>query len=846
MERNRFSSSAKVTPYAPPGMIGQVKDKAVKRAGGVMLAVLAAGLFSVSGAQAALTYSGNLNPADPSAWTTSTSARVGDTANGTLSVDGGSTVSSSSSYLGYAAAVTGTASVTGTGSSWASGSTRYVGYNGAGVLNITNGATASNTTAYIGYNTGSSGAVTVDGSGSSWTSGALNVGRNGTGTLNIFNGSTVSATGATTVGTSGTINFGNNGGTLSTSGLSASASQISGIGTINTSGIVSDIALVFDGSHGASQTFSFNGIAVNLSQSSSGVLGVGYLGSGTLTIADGVGVASNGGYLGYQSGSTGSAIISGSGSNWTNSGSLYVGNSGAGMLSITNGATVSNRGGSIGYNAGSTGTATVSGPSSTWANATLNVGYNGTGTLNITNGGTVTATSSRLGSGAGVTGTMNISGAGSKLTVTGTSEIGYMGNGVVSVSNGGTLVTAGLTRIGFNGTSNSSLTVDGAGSSWSSGGSSLYVGTDGIGTLNITNGGTVTTTVTGISIADNYSSGTINVSGPGSTWNATCTGGFYISRLGTSKLNITNGGKVVSSSATLNLGYYGSGTAVVSGPGSSWNHTGVITMGAAGRLFIGDGGAVTASGLVINTPSLVTTDIDRGSSLTISSGSGTITNNGTIRLVASAGAANGVYTPITYGTMSGTGSVQALGGIWDATNHTVTVTSAAAGAAGSALTADLATTQRFLFTDGSTGKSVGAGFQAATSPTNLTLTASSISGSELTSLQSLLGTGQAVLSGWDFSATEGYTEGNPVYLSLFAGTGHSLYNLTVWHYDGSAWSKFDASDLAYDKSFASFTATGLSGYAVSGTAPVPIPPAVFLFGSGLSGLFFFRRRKSQA
>jgi len=34
---------------------------------------------------------------------------------------------------------------------------------------------------------------------------------------------------------------------------------------------------------------------------------------------------------------------------------------------------------------------------------------------------------------------------------------------------------------------------------------------------------------------------------------------------------------------------------------------------------------------------------------------------------------------------------------------------------------------------------------------------------------------------------------------------------------------------------------------LSGTyAPVPIPPAVFLFGSGLSGLFFFRRKKAAS
>jgi hypothetical protein len=33
--------------------------------------------------------------------------------------------------------------------------------------------------------------------------------------------------------------------------------------------------------------------------------------------------------------------------------------------------------------------------------------------------------------------------------------------------------------------------------------------------------------------------------------------------------------------------------------------------------------------------------------------------------------------------------------------------------------------------------------------------------------------------------------------------------------------KFDASDLAYDKTFACFTATDLNGYAVTGATPTP-------------------------
>ncbi len=699
MERNRFSSSAKVTPYAPPGRIGQVKNKAVKRAGGVMLAVLAAGLFMASGAQAALTYSGNLNPADPSLWTSSTSARVGDSADGTLAIDGGSTVSSSSSYLGYAAAVNGTVTVTGSGSNWTGSSTRYVGYNGSGVLHITNGGTVNNSAGYLGYNTGSTGAVTVDGSGSLWTnSSSLTIGRNGNGSLNITNGGAVSVTSSTTVGVGrGTINFGSNGGTLTTSTFYGSPSQMTGTGTINASGLVSDVNLVFNAAHPTTQTVTANGITFNLNQSSSNPLGAGYIGSGTLTIADGVSVASSGGYLGYRAGSSGTATVTGAGSSWNMGGGNF----------------------NVGYSAGSTGAA------------------------NFLNGGSGYAYRLFVGDNAGYTG---------------------------------------------------SLTVDGPGSAFSWG-YSAYLGTAGSGTMIITNGG--------------------HVSGGASA------SPLYIAN------NTTGMGRIVVDGVGSSLTVFANSNLTVGGSGTA-------------RLSISDGGAVRAGIVYINSQSILTVDVGKGSSLTAGGTDSTISSAGTIRLVAGAGAAAGTYTPINAGTISGT--VQALGGIWDATAHTVTVSSAITGAAGSALTADLATTQRFLFTDGSTGKSAGAGFQATASPTNLTMTASSISGSELTSLQSLLGAGQAVLSGWDFSSTEGYTTGNPVYLSLFAGTGHSLYDLTVWHYDGSAWSTFDASDLAYDQAFASFTATGLSGYAVSGTAPVPVPPAAFLFGSGLAGLGFLRRK----
>lgn len=55
--------------------------------------------------------------------------------------------------------------------------------------------------------------------------------------------------------------------------------------------------------------------------------------------------------------------------------------------------------------------------------------------------------------------------------------------------------------------------------------------------------------------------------------------------------------------------------------------------------------------------------------------------------------------------------------------------------------------------------------------------------------------------------------------------------------------KYLNADLAYDNNFASFVATGFSGYAVSGVAAVPVPAAIWLFGSGLAAMAGIERRK---
>ncbi|MBX3329708.1 MAG: VPLPA-CTERM sorting domain-containing protein [Nitrospira sp.] len=116
--------------------------------------------------------------------------------------------------------------------------------------------------------------------------------------------------------------------------------------------------------------------------------------------------------------------------------------------------------------------------------------------------------------------------------------------------------------------------------------------------------------------------------------------------------------------------------------------------------------------------------------------------------------------------------------------------------------------------------------------------------SQLSLLQGSLDPGDSVLSAWNFSAT-GHTTGDPVYLSLQVGSGQKFYDLDVWRFDGISWAKYLNTDLAYDNRFASFVANGFSGYAISGLAAVPIPAAVWLFGSGLAAMVGFARRKTN-
>lgn len=188
---------------------------------------------------------------------------------------------------------------------------------------------------------------------------------------------------------------------------------------------------------------------------------------------------------------------------------LRVGASATGALTIQSGGTLSNTNGVIGNNAGSTGTVIVDGAGSTWTNSgTLDIGSHGNGTLTIRNGAAVVAsTTGFIGNWPGGSGTVMIDGIGSTLTVKDI-YIGWDGQATLNISNGAKLITntvgSSLAATGI-----SAITVDGIGSSWTNG-THMYIGDVGVGALTIRNGAAVSTST--MFLADKAgSTGTLNI-----------------------------------------------------------------------------------------------------------------------------------------------------------------------------------------------------------------------------------------------------------------------------------------------------------------------------------------------
>jgi T5SS/PEP-CTERM-associated repeat protein/autotransporter-associated beta strand protein len=603
--------------------------------------------FATSAVNAAITWSGDVSPTDPATWTSSTSSYIGKSLIGTITIDGESELLSNSCYLGYSFGSDGTVTVRGNGSKWTNSGDLEVGYRGQGTLNIEAGGQVISNYCGVNYSANSN-AITVNGIGSKLTCSKLQIGYSGNGTMkieaggevNIITGSYIDAIGYSSGATGAVIVTGAgskltnvsslfvgyhgngtltvaDGGEVITSGFYGSINNLFGDGIITTKGAVLDADFVFNKYHGAQTSVAFgSGGTINIAPLGEH-LGAGYKSSGTMKITDGISVASNWGFLGYLSGSAGTATVTGAGSTWANSGNFYAGYLGNGTLNIDSGGIVSNASGYIGYATSSIGMASITGIGSAWTNSgDLYVGYSGQGSLNVSSAGQVT---SNYNSNNGVL------------------CVGYSGHGILNIDSGGQVKS-------FNGHlcsnlgSTATVKITDLGSKWTIG-NYLYVGYLGNATLNVEAGGQVSDSIGYIGYGTG-SSGSATVTGTGSKW--INSGNFFVGR---GVLNINAGGQVSDINGYLGDLSNANSTAIVSDDGSVWLNSGTLTIGnsGSGTLNIGVGNAI---GGLVTAKNLVFANSSRGSGFcninnggilqtgSITKGPGTASinwNDGTIR-----------------------------------------------------------------------------------------------------------------------------------------------------------------------------------------------------------------------
>ncbi len=280
-------------------------------------------------------------------------------------------------------------------------------------------------------------------------------------------------------------------------------------------------------------------------------------------------------------------------STWEANTTAYVGRYFGGTLSITDGSLVDNGSGYVGEGSGTTGLVTVDGEGSTWNNhERLKVGNSGEGTMNITDGGYVTNGEAVIAYRAGSTGAVTVDGPGSRwesAAYEGFGEsliVGFSGNGTLDITNGGAVSTVdGF--IAITAGTRSVVTVSGDGSTWTNQ-DRLYIAKDGEGTLNVAAGGMVSTT--GICYIGKRHDGVgkITVTGPGSIF--TSSDDVRVGGFGSGTMEIRAGGSVSNKAGAI--GGYSHGAVTVDGEGSTWTNSETVTV--TGTLDITGGGDVSA------------------------------------------------------------------------------------------------------------------------------------------------------------------------------------------------------------------------------------------------------------
>ena len=536
-----------------------------------------------------------------------------------------------------------------------------LGGGGPGRLDILNGADVGADSCFIAAGS----QATVSGTGSTWDNSSLDI---HTGTLNINSGGMVNTKMPNRVtlgfieGTSGTATIDGNKSRWTIN--SALHVGVSGQGILNVTdgGFVSNTDAHIAENPGSSGQSTVSG--TESKWQCRGVLYVGEGGTGVLLITDGAEVTNNACHIAENPDSSGEVTVSGDDSTWYCQ-ALYVGNSGGGTLNINTRGEVwagsRSEPSYLGRSSDSSGTVIVDGAESYCGiTGILNIGHEGVGTFDLTHGGTVYVSELCIGSGDGGNGEVTVAGTGSTWTSDNGLSVGDKSDGKLSVIDGAILSSSKDNIIGHYLDSAGEMTVSGANTSWTHKYSAeLVVGDQGNGKLNITAGAAVTSDTVYIG-KQSGASGTVKVSGAGSTWTLDDTRHLHVGYLGKGLLEITNGAEVSNTYGEIGVESGADGTVTVSGAGSTWNNNSNLSIGqngGVGTLNVFAGGAVFTkqscrifpSGQVIVSGAGATLTGNMGVTGTLSIGTG-----GTVSSVS--GSVSGGETTVK-GTWSNSGSL---------------------------------------------------------------------------------------------------------------------------------------------------------------------------------------------
>ena len=470
---------------------------------------------------------------------------------------------------------TGTVTVTGADSLLDVSGEAYIGNFGTGIVDVNEGGTVNTSQTALGVAPGSYGEITVDGVGSSWQ---VSINQDFDDATGLYSGVMVVGgygEGLLTVSGGGEVAVDDvifvGGYPSEELGFDAEAVgyEPNGVGTVTVTG--SGSTLVTDGIH------------------------VGDSGQGTLEILNGGSVTDEVAMIGVAPGGVGEVLVDGAGSLWQNTAGAFVGGYGEGTVTVSDGGQVAV--GQALYIGGfdpnefefdtsyegdpnGTGTVTVTDANSLVEAFAISVGAGGNGTLEILNGATVESQIGGVGVGAGSVGLVTVDGTGSTWRLSGTTALPGMwslqGEGNLVVSNGGLVEVQDPCAI---------LAVA----------DTITVGSEGQGTLTITNGGTVYSDSAVLggtnpeydSIADymdpnanlGTGTGTAVVSGAGSTWE---TGEMHVGFSGTGSLTISADGEVTDESGWIGVMPDAVGTALVTD--ANWVNTSNLVVRATARV----------------------------------------------------------------------------------------------------------------------------------------------------------------------------------------------------------------------------------------------------------------------